>query len=114
MTISITLAVVIANNNTLRGNQRKRLNLFNETSLLVHCYTYFLFSAYLPDPIVRFSIGKIVILNTIVNFIVNAFFIVKESCAGARKIHLQKRYDRKWMKHRKEMLEIKDKMRAEK
>ena len=113
MTISITLAVVIANNNTLRGKHNNRLNLFNEASLLLHCYTYFLFSAYLPDPIVRFSIGKIVIMNTIFNITVNAFFIVRESCAKARKVYLHKRHDRKWMKHRKTMLKLWDKMRAE-
>jgi hypothetical protein len=106
MTISITLVLLIANNNTLKGKQRKRLNLFNETSLLLHCYTYFLFSAYLPDPTVRFSIGKIVILNTIVNFTVNAFFVIKDSCAGARKIYLLKRHDRRWMKYRKAMIKL--------
>lgn len=91
MTFSVPLVFIIANYETLRGKQRKRLSLFNEVSLLLHCYIYFFFSAYMPVLSLRNKIGTIVILNTIANLVVNSFFIVSDIYAGARTSYLKRR-----------------------
>jgi hypothetical protein len=91
MTLSIIFVFITANYKTLRGKQRKRLSLFNEASLLVHCYIYFFFSPYMPILSLRYKVGTIVILNTVTNFVVNAFFITRDIYAGARKSYLRKR-----------------------
>ena len=72
--------------------------------MLVHCYIYFFFSPYMPILSLRYKVGTIVILNTVTNFVVNAFFITRDIYAGARKSYLRNRKSRRLAKLRKKLI----------
>ena len=114
MTASTVFLIIIAGQlNVLRGKSAKRLNLFNETSLLLHCYIYFLFCNFLPDPQLRFQFGYIVILNTLINFGLNAGLIVLASCAATRRSYARKKHEIKWKRFKKKQFELKEQMKIE-
>ena len=76
MTAGSTYFIIVASwSNVIKGRYNIRLNYFSEITLMVHCYIYFLFSDFLPDPAMRFYIGYIVMMNTIFNFSVNVLLI---------------------------------------
>jgi hypothetical protein len=54
----------------------RRLEYFNEASILICCYHYFLFTDFVPDPEVRYSIGKVLIYVTIGNLLGNISLMV--------------------------------------
>ena len=55
MTAMTTYMVIIAGmSNVLRGKRQNRLSYFNEVSLLMHCYLYFLLSSFVPNPELRY------------------------------------------------------------
>jgi hypothetical protein len=80
MTAGSTLFIISAGmSNVLKSRYNRRLNYFNESSLLIHCYLYFLLSDFLPDPVLRYKVGFLLITNTCFNFALNAFLMVLES-----------------------------------
>jgi hypothetical protein len=48
------MIIIAGESNVLKGKYANRLNLFNEVSLILNCYMYFLFCAFLPDPLIRY------------------------------------------------------------
>lgn len=80
MTAGSTFFIISAGmSNVLKGKYNKRLNYLNETSLLIHCYLYFLFSDFVPDPVLRYKVGFLLVANTCFNFSVNVLLMLIQS-----------------------------------
>lgn len=60
-----------------RWREEKNLEFFNETCILLCGYTYFLFSDFLPDPVLRQTVGNYLLYFTGLNVFVNMFLILK-------------------------------------
>ncbi len=54
----------------------RRLELFNEYTVLMCVYNCFLFTEFVPSPGTRFSIGYSMIVCTLLNFAVNTFLLI--------------------------------------
>ena len=54
---------------------QRRLEYFNEASLLVWCYCLFIFTDFVPEPVIRYEAGHV--LDTVVglNLFVNLFIL---------------------------------------
>ena len=106
MTAMTSYMVIIAGmSNVLRGKRLNRLNYFNEISLIFHCYMYFLLCRVVPDPVIRYKIGYFVIFNTIINFSVNAFFLVSQSLNETILKCRRKKHQMKLAKYKKQKME---------
>ena len=78
----------------------RRLEYFNEASILICCYHYFLFTDFVPDPEVRYSIGKVLIYCTIGNLLGNislmVYFMIQKLIYVRKKI----KYECRKRRHR--------------
>jgi hypothetical protein len=108
MTAGSAFFITIAGmSNVLKGKYNNRLNFFNEISLMIHCYLYFLFSDFLPDPVVRFKVGFVLIWNTCFNFSVNVLLMLLTSSRNTRLTILRMRYNYKWDRYNKKLAKLK-------
>lgn len=75
MTLTSVFVIVIFGYSNIYYLARDRhLELFNEATILCCIYHYYLFTDFVPDPEVRYTIGYSLIGFTFLNFVVN--FIV--------------------------------------
>jgi hypothetical protein len=105
MTAMTTYMVIIAGmSNVLKGKRNNRLNYFNEVCLVFHCYLYFLLSKFVPNPEIRYLIGYFAILNTIINFSVNVFFLATQSAGQTILKCRRKKHKMKLAKFKKQKI----------
>lgn len=62
--------------NAMNTKLQRRIEYFNDVCLLAACYHYFLFSDFVPDPELRYSIGYGSISIILINFGVNVGIIL--------------------------------------
>lgn len=55
------------------------LEYFNECCILFCCYVYFLFTDFVPDPLLRKDIGNFLLFFTALNVVINLFLILKRT-----------------------------------
>ena len=104
---SLMFIICAGMSNVHKDKYNKRLTIFNEVSLIVHCYLYFLFSEFLPDPVVRYSVGFALITNTAFNFSVNVFLMLFLSARDTRLTIKRWRHKRTWDRFNKKLAKIK-------
>lgn len=64
-----------------RWKEDRRLEMFNELCILLCCYVYFLFTDFVPDPLLRKKIGNYLLFFTALNVGVNMFLILRTTIA---------------------------------
>lgn len=77
-TIQVVL-IAMGFSHIYRWGADRRLEMFNEVCILLSCYVYFLFSDFVPEPLVRKRIGNYLLFFTGLNVGVNLFLIGKTS-----------------------------------
>lgn len=71
--------------NIYRWRFDRVLEYFNECCILFCCYVYFLFTDFVPDPLLRKKIGNYLLFFTALNVVVNLFLILKMTISGTRR-----------------------------
>ena len=68
---SVMVIVIFGYSNVYYMAKDRRLEFFNEFTILCCIYHYYLFTDFVPDPEARYTVGYSLIGFTLLNFIVN-------------------------------------------
>ena len=80
MTLSCIFVVILFGySNTYRMSSARRLEFFNEATIMLCCYHLFLFTDYIDDPELRYTIGFSLIVCTVSNIAVNMALMLFET-----------------------------------
>ena len=89
-----TVIVALGLSNPFRWREDRRLEYFNECCVLSCCYVYFLFTDFVPDPLMRKEIGNYMLMFTGLNVVVNLILIIHRVVTGLihqKKVNRRKR-----------------------
>jgi hypothetical protein len=82
-------------------SRNRRLEFFNEATILICCYHTFLFTDFVDDPIMRYSMGYSLIGFTVLNIAVNICLMMMETGKSLLRVFKVIRFKYRGWRHRK-------------
>lgn len=95
MVSSVAVIILFGHSNVHHLPSDRRLEYFNEWSILICQYHFICFTAFVSDANIKFSVGYSLIAVVTFNFFVNVFFMLRPTILGViwyfkTKIHAYK------------------------
>lgn len=81
---SIVVIIMFGHSNVHHVPSHRRLEYFNEWSILVSLYHFVCFTPFVSDPVTKYNVGYSLIAVVSTNWLVNAFIMIKETILAVR------------------------------
>lgn len=112
--VIIGVFIVMGMSNVYRWRFDRVLEYFNEVCILLCCYVYFLFTDFVPDPLLRKDIGNYLLFFTALNVVINLALILKMTISGTHRQYKINRNKKAYMKELQEQERIRNAKRLDK